>query len=99
MPLPPGLSEKDLADLDQRLAPDDMARGRAYPGPITRRQPVHTVYVPADAFHVEVSEEWGSAAGAALARHAPRPEDMALATGLDVAAAATSRPVARAMMW
>jgi citrate lyase beta subunit len=92
MSLPPGLSEEDLADLDQRLAADDTARRRAYPGPSTRRQPVHTVYVPADQFHVEVSEEWGSAAGAALARHAPRPEDMALATGLDVEAVQTVWP-------
>jgi citrate lyase beta subunit len=89
MPHPPGLSEEDLVDLDQRLAADDTARRRAYPGPSTRRQPVHTVYVPADRFHVEISEEWGAAAAAALARHAPRPEDMALATGLDVAALQT----------
>ena len=44
---------------------------------------MHTVYVPADQFHVEVCEEWGAAASAALARYAPRPEDMARITGLD----------------
>jgi hypothetical protein len=84
LPLPPGLSEEDLADLDQRLAADDAARREAYPGPGGKRQPVHTVYVPADQFHVEIVEDWGAAAQAALARYAPRPEDMARATGLDV---------------
>ena len=84
MPLSPGLDEEDLADLDRRLAADDAARRQAYPGPSIRRQPVHTVYVPADQFHVEVAEEWGAAAGAALARYAPQPEDMAQATGMDV---------------
>jgi hypothetical protein len=86
LPLPPGLTETDLADVDQRLAADDEARRLAYPGPTSMRQPVHTVYVPADQFHVEVVQEWGTAARDALSRFAPRPDDMALATGLDVGA-------------
>jgi hypothetical protein len=89
LPLPPGLSAEDLADLDQRLAVDDAMRQRAYPGPSSKRQPVHTVYVPADRFHVDVVEEWGEAARAALARYAPRPQDMARATGLDADALGT----------
>ncbi len=84
MPLPPGLSEEDLACLDQRLAADDAARRQAYPGPSNRRQPVHTVYIPADQFHVEVVQDWGASARNALDRYAPRPDDMAYATGLDV---------------
>jgi hypothetical protein len=89
LPLRPGLSEEYLAYLDERLATDDAARRKAYPGPSSKRQPVHTVYVPADQFHVEVVQEWGAAAGAALARYAPRPEDMARATGLNVSAVRT----------
>ncbi len=86
MPLPPGLSEQDLAYLDQRLAADDAARRMAYPGPSGKRQPVHTVYIPADQFHVEVVQEWGAAARTALTRYAPGPDDMAKATGLDAGA-------------
>ena len=89
MPLPPGLSEQDLAHLDQRLAVDDVVRRKAYPGPSTKRQPVHTVYIPADQFHVEVVQEWGAAARAALTRYAPGPDDMARATGLDAEALRT----------
>ena len=62
LPLPPGLSAEDLADLDQRLAADDAMRRQAYPGPSSKRQPVHTVYVPADRFHLDVVGEWGVAA-------------------------------------
>ena len=89
MPIPPSLSEEDLADLDQRLAADDAARRQTYPGPRMKRQPVHTVYVPADQFHAEVTKAWGAAASAALTRHAPRPEEMARATGVDVDALRT----------
>ena len=79
----PGLSEEDLEAIDRRLAADDAARDRTYPGVVVGRQPVHTVYVPADQFHVEVGDEWGAAALTALTRHAPRPDDMARITGLD----------------
>jgi citrate lyase beta subunit len=84
LPLAPGLSEEDLARLDQRLAADDAARRQAYPGPSHKRQPVHTVYIPADQFHVEVVQDWGASARNALDRYAPRPDDMAYAAGLDV---------------
>ena len=40
-----------LADeLDARLANADAALAAAYPGDRGRRQPVHTVYVPADRY-------------------------------------------------
>ena len=39
-----------LADLDARLADTDAFLARAYPGEDGRRQPVHTVYVPADRY-------------------------------------------------
>lgn len=37
------------------------------------RQPVHTVYVPADRFTAGTSQEWGAAAVAALDEHGPLP--------------------------
>src|SRR5918998_428744 len=91
----PGLSDEDLAAIDRRLAADDAARERDYPGTGTGRQPVHTVYVPADQFHVEVAEEWGGAASAALTRYSPRPEDMARITGLDLDALRVVWPAVR----
>ena len=39
-----------LADTDRMLAGADRALARDYPGPRPGRQPVHTVYVPADRF-------------------------------------------------
>ena len=38
-------------ELDERLAAVDAALARHYPGERPGRQPVHTVYVPADRFH------------------------------------------------
>ena len=91
----PGLSDEDLEAIDRRLAADDAAREQTYPGMATARQPVHTVYVPADQFHVEVAEEWGAAASAALTRYSPRPEDMARITGLDLDALRAVWPAVR----
>jgi citrate lyase beta subunit len=92
VPLPVGLNEEDLAELDKRLAADDAARRKAYPGPSNRRQPVHTVYIPADQFHVEVVHDWGTAARGALASYARGPDQMALATGFDARALRTVWP-------
>ncbi len=78
------LTEADLAAVDELLADADSARTSSYPGDRADRQPVHTVYVPADRFHPELAQEWGAAAAAALAKDAPRPQDLAAATGLDV---------------
>ena len=91
----PGLSDEDLAAIDRRLAADDATRERTYPGIALERQPVHTVYVPADQYHVEVCEEWGAAALTALGRYASRPEDMARITGLDVDALRAVWPAVR----
>jgi hypothetical protein len=78
----PALAEADLAAVDTLLDSADAERLTNYPGDRTDRQPVHTVYVPADRFHRDLVAEWGAAAAAALARHAPTAEDMAAATGL-----------------
>ncbi len=80
----PGLNDADLAAIDDLLADDDAARTRAYPGDRVDRQPVHTVYVPADRFHPDLAAEWGAAALAALDKDAPGAEEMARATGLDL---------------
>jgi hypothetical protein len=56
------LEEAVLADLDQRLADTDTFLARAYPGEDGRRQPVHTVYVPADRYTVDLPQQWGAQA-------------------------------------
>ncbi|MBB5118927.1 aldolase [Streptomyces eurocidicus] len=53
-----------LAGVDAELA-------RRYPGDPGTRQPVHTVYVPADALTADTPRSWGDQALAALDAHAP----------------------------
>jgi len=55
--------------LDTLLAADDVTR----PGVAVARQPVHTVYVPADRFTAATVGEWGASALAALDAHGPLP--------------------------
>ncbi|MFC6023066.1 DUF6986 family protein [Plantactinospora solaniradicis] len=61
------------AELDQRLGPVDAELRRRYPGERGGRQPVHTVYVPADRCEAGLAARWGVAALAALRDHPPLP--------------------------
>jgi len=72
--LPPDV----FAELDERLAPVDEELRRRYPGDAGGRQPVHTVYVPADRFGPDTVAQWGAAARRALDEHPPSPFDPAL---------------------
>ena len=74
------LPESVLAALDRRLAASDAARAAAYPGEPAGRQPVHTVYVPADRVRPGLAAAWGAAALAALDG-----VDLPALTGLDPA--------------
>ena len=56
-----------LAEADQDLAVTDALLERGYAGDDGSRQPVHTVYVPADAFTPELAADWGRDALAATA--------------------------------
>jgi citrate lyase beta subunit len=60
--------------LDASLATDDAERTRRYPGPAAGRQPLHTVYVPADRVTADTPLEWGAAALATLDAHGPMPD-------------------------
>ncbi len=67
------LSEDVYQELDRRLDDtDDMLR-RTYPGETEGRQPVHTVYVPADRFRAELVGDWSEGAIGALRAHPPLP--------------------------
>ncbi|WP_309126260.1 DUF6986 family protein, partial [Kocuria sp.] len=52
---------------DEKLRGTDALLARAYPGDPGTRQPVHTVYVPADAFRPDLPRQWGRRALEAVA--------------------------------
>ncbi|MGC2999816.1 DUF6986 family protein [Streptomyces sp. G35A] len=64
------------------LAPVDAELERRYPGDPGTRQPVHTVYVPGDAFAAGTLRSWGDRALAALDEHAPDAASFAAVLGL-----------------
>ncbi|MEU4220317.1 DUF6986 family protein [Actinoplanes sp. NPDC026623] len=71
------LSDEDYAALDGRLAVHDAFLAARYPGERPGRQPVHTVYIPAD--RIGGFRDWGGTALAALDEHPPLPFPAALA--------------------
>ena len=60
------LSADDLSSIDRRLAETDRLLAAEYPGDRDVRQPVHTVYVPADRFTPDLPALWGAEALAAV---------------------------------
>ncbi|WP_372350684.1 aldolase/citrate lyase family protein [Streptomyces sp. KL116D] len=64
------------------LAPVDAELARRYPGDPGTRQPVHTVYVPGDAFDAGTIRSWGDQALAQLDEHAPDAASFAAVLGL-----------------
>ncbi len=59
------------AEIGASLTAVDAELARRYPGDPGTRQPVHTVYVPADAFEAGTLRSWGDRALEALDEHAP----------------------------
>jgi citrate lyase beta subunit len=77
-----------LADeLDARLAQADERLARDYPGEAAGRQPVHTVYVPADRYAADTLERWRLEATAVLDRHAATAGELPEAFGIGAASA------------
>ena len=62
----PVLGAGHLDRLDAVLADTDRLLAAAYPGDAGTRQPVHTVYIPADRCVPALPENWGTAALAAV---------------------------------
>jgi hypothetical protein len=79
----PALGPAALDAVDAALGDDDALRAARYPGDDLSRQPVHTVYVPADRVHAGVAGAWGADALAALDRHAVDANGWAEAVGRD----------------
>lgn len=73
MPVP----EHVLAQVDALLAEADAALARDYPGDGGGRQPVHTLYVPADRFDGEALASWGPAAQQVWHAHLDGAADLA----------------------
>ncbi|KUO07833.1 DUF6986 family protein [Streptomyces sp. DSM 15324] len=69
-------------EISASLAPVDAELARRYPGDPGTRQPVHTVYVPADTFTADTVRSWGDRALAALDEHAPDAASFAACLGL-----------------
>ncbi|MBN9157002.1 aldolase/citrate lyase family protein [Microbacterium sp.] len=61
------LGEGDLADVDARLSGTDTLLATEYPGDDGSRQPVHTLYVPADRYRPELLAAFGQVAAQAVA--------------------------------
>ena len=67
---PGELAARLTAELDERLAGADAALAQGYPGERPGRQPVHTVYVPADRYAADLVPAYGAAALEVIDAHA-----------------------------
>ena len=101
-PAAPGrLDAAFLLGIDRRLADADRLLASRYPGDAGSRQPLHTVYVPADQTDVDTPARWGAAALDVLDAAVPDAASAARVTGLggideDVHARVRAKLAARA---
>ncbi|KGN34147.1 aldolase [Knoellia sinensis KCTC 19936] len=58
----PRLIAELTAELDAQLAAADAELAARFPGERPGRQPIHTVYVPADRFTADIARHWGTEA-------------------------------------
>jgi citrate lyase beta subunit len=93
-----GLASTAGAEIDALLADADRALAAEYPGERAARQPVHTVYVPADTYQAGLPGRWGSQALDAITEWAPEPADFAAAMGISPGLAADVLPRVRAKL-
>ncbi|HVV13768.1 DUF6986 family protein [Amycolatopsis sp.] len=73
------LSPETYAAADARLSEVDAEVAARYPGEPAGRQPVHTVYVPAHAYHAGLLADWGERARVIFAE---RGEELGLDPGI-----------------
>ncbi|MEV5574718.1 aldolase [Spirillospora sp. NPDC052269] len=81
------LSVPSIEDLSARVAAIRETHAGVFPGPAEGRQPVHTVYVPADRFSPGTAAEYGAEALRLLTAHAPGAGSFGTVFGLDPAIA------------
>lgn len=65
----PSLTSADLDQIESQLRATDTLLEKNYPGDDGTRQPVHTVYVPADKFTSTFAADWGTAGLEAIDAH------------------------------
>ena len=82
-------------ELDNRLADADAELTRLYPGDRGVRQPVHTVYIPADTYQAGLAAQWGERAATALQSHAGSPGVLSEIFGITPALAEQLHPRVR----
>ena len=70
------------AELDTQLGDADRALAAQFPGPRPGRQPVHTVYVPADRYDASFVPAWREQAEAVLAEHSGSAAELAGIAGV-----------------
>ena len=61
--------EQLMTEIDLRLVKADADLAARYPGDRGVRQPVHTVYVPADQYSDRLIADWGASAQQTLAEN------------------------------
>ena len=86
------------AELDDRLAEADAALAHQFPGERPGRQPVHTVYVPADRYDAGLVSRWRDEALAVLSEHAGDADQAADAFGVPADLVADAYPRMRAKL-
>jgi citrate lyase beta subunit len=92
------LDEPVYARLDAQLAgADELLRGQ-YPGESGARQPIHTVYVPADRYGAATVRGWGDEALALMDEHLDGAKAVAVIAGIDMELAAAVLPLVRAKL-
>lgn len=96
------LNSSDLAHIESACAATDTLLDRNYPGDDGSRQPVHTVYVPADKFSSTFAADWGTQGLEAieafgglekLGRLLGQDDELAAAVASRVAAKLASEPI------
>jgi citrate lyase beta subunit len=77
------LSVTSIDDLSERVAAVSAKHAGVFPGPPTGRQPVHTVYVPADRFSRSTPSDFGTEALRLLNTHTPGAGSFGTAFGIE----------------
>lgn len=85
------LPRDEVRDLLTRIGKVATAARDRYSGDPPGRQPLHTLYVPADRFSERTAVEYGEEARRLLETHAPDAESFATAFGIDPGVAALTR--------
>ncbi|TNY34477.1 DUF6986 family protein [Thermomonospora catenispora] len=83
------LSVSSIDDLSARVAAVNAEHDKHFPGAATGRQPVHTVYVPADRFSRTTPADFGAEALRLFTVHTPDPGSFGAAFGIEPELAAT----------